>query len=68
MNVVNEQTSAGRLPRLTYSVAEVAQLLGISRGSVYNYIRSGELRCITLGNRIMVPKCVIDDLIESSVA
>lgn len=52
------------MERLTYSVAEVAQLLGISRGSVYTYIRSGEIRSLTLGSRIVVPRRVIEELID----
>ncbi len=52
------------MERMTYSVAEVAQLLGISRGSVYNYIRSGEIRSVTLGSRIVIPRRVIEELID----
>ena len=52
------------MERLTYSVTEVAELLGISRGSVYNYIRSGEIRSVTLGSRIVVPRRVINELID----
>lgn len=52
------------MKRVTYSVAEVAQLLGISRGSVYNYIRTGEIRSVTLGSRIVIPRRVIDELID----
>ena len=52
------------MERLTYSVAEVAQLLGVSRGSVYNHIRTGEIRSITIGSRIVVPRRVIADLVN----
>ena len=62
------QSADKPLPRLVYSVAEVAQLLGISRGSVYNYIGSGELRSVSLGSRVMIPKSVIDDLLEAKAA
>jgi excisionase family DNA binding protein len=35
--------------RLAYSINEVAELLGISRSSVYNLIDRGVLRPISLG-------------------
>ena len=52
------------MERITYSVAEVAELLGISRGSVYNYIRDGEIRSVTLGSRIVIPRRVIEELVN----
>lgn len=42
--------------RLTFTVPEAAQLLGIGRGSCYEAIRRNELPYIKIGRRILVPR------------
>ena len=49
MRSVAESTGGESLARLTYSVPEVAQILGISRASAYVCVRSGDIPSITLG-------------------
>jgi len=39
----------------TCSVEEMADLLGISRGSAYAAVRAGELPGIRVGKRVVVP-------------
>jgi excisionase family DNA binding protein len=51
--------------RLTYTVEEVARLLGISRNSAYEAVRRGEIPTIRIGRRILVPRNRLDDLLES---
>ncbi len=41
--------------RLTYTVDEVAKMLGISRGLAYEMVNRGELPSIRLGRRVLVP-------------
>jgi excisionase family DNA binding protein len=41
--------------RLTISVEEVAEVLGISRSSAYEAVRTGQLPSRRLGRRIVVP-------------
>jgi excisionase family DNA binding protein len=50
--------------RQTYSVAEVARLLGIGRNSAYEAARRGDFPTITVGGRILVPKVSIDRLLS----
>lgn len=52
------------MERLTYTVTEVAELLGISRGCAYTHVRTGEIPSITIGGRIVVPRRVIDTLLD----
>ncbi len=52
-----------RMERRTLSVAEAAQLLGISRAHAYDCVRNGELPSITLGRRVVVPRQAIEDLL-----
>lgn len=47
--------SASPLTRLTLSIAEAAELVGISRTTAYELAHSGELPTVRLGRRILVP-------------
>ena len=49
--------------RKTFTVPEAAVLLGISRAKAYRCVRSGELRALQFGRRLVVPACVIDELL-----
>lgn len=51
------------MPKLTYSVPEVADLLGISRTSAYEAVRRGEIPALTFGRRILVTRAAIEDLL-----
>ena len=54
--------------RLTRTVEEVAELLGVSRGKAYQCVRTGELRAVRLGRRIVVPLAVIEELLAGPSA
>jgi excisionase family DNA binding protein len=41
--------------RLTLTVDEAAELLGVSRSTAYSLVRQGELPSLRLGRRIVVP-------------
>ena len=43
-------------PRLTVTVREAAELVGISRTLAYELIARGELPHLRLGRRILVPR------------
>lgn len=42
------------LSRLTMSVDEAAQVLGISRNSAYDAVRAGDIEVVRIGKRIRV--------------
>ena len=52
--------------RATYSVDEVAHLLGLSRGLAYQCVRQGQIPAIRVGRRWMVPRKVFQEWLESS--
>ena len=52
--------------RLTYTVPEVAELLGISRSSAYECVRRGEIPALTLGRRVVIAKAAIDALLAAA--
>ena len=56
------------IERVTVSVDEAAGMLGISRTSAYEYIRTGHLPAIRMGRRLLVPLKAIDDLIDGSLS
>ena len=50
--------------RLTYTVPEVAELLGISRSTAYDCIRRGEIPALALGRRIVVSRSALTALVD----
>ncbi|MGH9154496.1 MAG: helix-turn-helix domain-containing protein [Acidimicrobiales bacterium] len=50
--------------RLTLTVEEAAQLLGISRALGYELVARRELPSIRLGRRIVVPRRALEALLE----
>lgn len=49
--------------RLTYTVTETAEVLGISRSLAYELVRTGQLPHLRLGGRIVVPRVALQQLI-----
>ena len=58
--------------RLTLTVTEAAELLGVSRNSLYEAVRRNEIPHLRIGRRIVIPRRqlenMLDGLIESSGA
>ena len=52
--------------RLTLSVEEAAQLLGISRALAYELVASGEIPSLRLGRRIVVPRSALHALVDNA--
>jgi excisionase family DNA binding protein len=52
--------------RLTLSVEEAAAALGISRALAYELVARGELPCLRLGRRIVVPRRALLALVEAA--
>jgi excisionase family DNA binding protein len=54
------------MERLTYTVNEVAQLLGISRSKAYDLVAAGLLPIVPLpGRRKLVARAVLERLVEA---
>jgi len=51
------------IERPTLSVAETADLLGISRWLVQQAVRDGSLPSVRVGRRILIPKVQLDALL-----
>lgn len=51
--------------RLTMTVEEAAVALGISRAFAYEAVACGEIPCIRIGRRILIPKVALERLLNS---
>lgn len=54
--------------RPAFRVAEVAELLGIPRASVYSHIRSGALPAVRIGATVLVRRSDLLALLDPEVA
>lgn len=55
-----QEVSTTPVKKMAYAVAEVAEILGLSRAATYQYVRSGDIPSVTLGGRIIIPCTAID--------
>ena len=49
-----------------YTVAEAAELLRVSHWLVREACRRGEIRCVRLGKRIIIPGAAIAEFLEAA--
>ena len=54
--------------RLAYSVNEAAQRLGVSPMTLYREIAEGKLPAIRIRDRVLVPKVVLQRLVEEAIS
>jgi excisionase family DNA binding protein len=54
-----------RLKRATYTVDELANILGVSRATVYAELRAGRIPHIAMGKRYVIPKAANAAWLES---
>ena len=52
--------------RMTVTVEEAAEILGISRAFAYTLVRREELPSLRLGRRLVVPRRALERLLEGS--
>ena len=54
------------MEKRTYSIPEVAKVLGIGRTAAYEAARTGEIPTIRLGKRILVPVAAMERLLAGN--
>jgi excisionase family DNA binding protein len=59
-------TDTGDVGRVL-SIREVANILGVSDDLAYELVARGEIPCLRLGRRRLIPRRVVDLMIERSV-
>jgi len=50
--------------KLTLTVEETAQLLGLSRNSAYQGVLTGEIPHIKVGKRILIPRIALERMLD----
>jgi excisionase family DNA binding protein len=53
--------------KLTYTVPEAGEILGVGRSAAYEGARTGEIPTIKIGKRILVPKIALERKLEKAV-
>lgn len=56
---------ASAIPRLTLTVSEAAQALGIGETLARELIRTGQLPVLRLGRRVLIARAAIERLLET---
>lgn len=51
-----------------YNVNEVRDILGVSDGGVYKWIKEGKIPAVKFGRRVMIPASFITNLEETAAA
>lgn len=51
--------------KMILTVKETAQILGLSRNSVYQGVLTGQIPCLKVGKRILVPRKALEELLAS---
>lgn len=52
--------------RLTLTVEEAGEALGIGRNLAYDAVRRGEIPSVKIGRRLLVPRAALDGLLGSA--
>jgi excisionase family DNA binding protein len=59
-----EQEELTRHEKLTLTVRQAAELLGISRAFAYELVARHELPSVRLGRRVVIPRKALEQLLE----
>ncbi len=59
MSTVTEQLHR----RETLTVTELAEVLGIGRGTAYQLVRTGRIRSLRIGRRVVIPSSAVRELL-----
>jgi len=52
--------------KLCANVSEVAKLLGLSRNTAYQAVRSGQIPSVKISKRYLIPKASLQRLLDSA--
>jgi excisionase family DNA binding protein len=52
--------------RQTLKIEEAAKILGISRNTAYEAVKSGQVPIIKIGRRLLVPRAALERMLETA--
>lgn len=64
MSTVTETAAAEK--RLTHAPAELPALLGVHRSTVYKLLKSGTIRSVRAGRRILIPAEAVTEYLQGA--
>jgi excisionase family DNA binding protein len=50
----------------TLKIEEAAKILGISRNTAYDAVKSGQVPTVKIGRRLLVPKAALERMLEGA--
>jgi excisionase family DNA binding protein len=59
---------AEKVEARTYKIGEAAKLLGIGRNQAYEAAQRGDIPCLKIGKRVLVPKAALDRMLAGDKA
>ena len=62
---MNEQNKQPLPEKRTYTVEEIAAIIGIGRTSAYQLVKEGHFKMIRIGNAIRISKKSFDEWLDS---
>ena len=65
MALKSEDNSLIQKSRMTYSVKEVAELIGVSKGLIYTEVKKGKLAHVPVGDRKLIPYFALSVYLEA---
>lgn len=65
---MTNQTEPTTDNRLTWTVEQAGDLLGISRPSAYAAVNTGDIPSIRVGRRLLVPKAALEKMLAAQQA
>lgn len=55
-----------KVEKLVISVEEARKLLGLSRGLMYQAVKSGQVPSIRIGRRILIPRALLEQMLKTN--
>ncbi|ROR28518.1 excisionase family DNA binding protein [Mobilisporobacter senegalensis] len=55
------------MEKLTYSVTEAAELIGIGKSLMYELVRENKIPVVRMGKRILIPKIRFENFINEEL-
>jgi excisionase family DNA binding protein len=52
--------------RQTLKIEEAAKILGISRNTAYEAVKSGQVPIVKIGRRLLVPRAALERMLETA--
>ena len=52
--------------RQTLKIDEAAKILGISRNTAYDAVKSGQVPTVKIGRRLLVPRAALERMLETA--